>query len=97
MFKNRYAAPDPAPATRAAVTLPFQTAKPAIRLIEYDIKAVPEKEIFSVADLMAFAADGRIRWLNIKGLGENYGLHPLSLKDALHTGQTIFINRKKWL
>ena len=96
MFNKRYAAPGSAPATLATLTTPHEAPKPVMRLIEYGLDGVVEKAIASAAELPAFADDGRIRWLDIEGLGdasifqalgEKYGLHPLALEDALHTGQ----------
>ncbi len=96
MFHKRYATPGSAPATLATLSTPSEAAKPTMRLIEYDGTAVVEKAIPSVAELPSFADDGRIRWLDIEGLGdasifqalgEKYDLHPLALEDALHTGQ----------
>ena len=96
MFNRRYATPGSAPATLATLSIPSEASKPTMRLIEYDGTAVVEKAIPTVAELPAFADDGRIRWLDIEGLGdasifqalgEKYDLHPLALEDALHTGQ----------
>ena len=96
MFNRRYAKPGSAPATLATLSTPHAAAKPTMRLIEYDGTAVVEKAIPTVAELPAFTDDGRIRWLDIEGLGdasifqalgEKYELHPLALEDALHTGQ----------
>ena len=96
MFKKHYAAPGSAPATLATLESPSEAAKPTIRLIEYDTAGVVEKTLASAADLPPFTDDGKIRWLDIEGLGdvslfqalgEKYGLHPLALEDALHVGQ----------
>jgi magnesium transporter len=96
MFNKRYAPPGSAPATLATLTTPKEAAKPSMRLIEYDGTSLVEKTVPSIAELPAFAEDGRIRWLDIEGLGdaalfqalgEKYGLHPLALEDAIHTGQ----------
>ena len=96
MFNKRYAAPGSAPATLATLSTPKEAPKPTMRLIEYDGTTLVEKRIEAVTDLPAFTEDGRIRWLDIEGLGdaaifqalgEKYGLHPLALEDALHTGQ----------
>ena len=96
MFHKRYASPGSAPATLATLRTPSEAARPTMRLTEYDTAGLLEKEILTVADLPSFEDDGRIRWLDIEGLGdasifqalgEKYGLHPLALEDALHTGQ----------
>ena len=96
MFNKHYAAPGSAPATLDNLTTPHEVGKAAMRLIEYDVAGIVEKTIPSVAELPAFADDGHVRWLDIEGLGdvalfqalgEKYGLHPLALEDALHTGQ----------
>ena len=96
MFKTHYAIPGTAPATLATLVVPCEAEKPVIKLIEYDHDSVVEKDIASAADLPAFTDDGKVRWLDIEGLGdaelfkalgEKYGLHPLALEDALHTGQ----------
>ncbi len=96
MFKTRYAIPGSAPATLATLTAPADAPPPKIRLMEYDGASVVEKEITNVADLPPADDDGRVRWLDIEGLGdtalfkslgEKYGLHPLALEDVLRTGQ----------
>ena len=96
MFKKHYAAPGSAPATLATLKSPSAAEKPTIRLIEYDPAGVVEKVIASAAELPPFTDDGKIRWLDIEGLGdvslfqalgEKYGLHPLALEDALNVGQ----------
>jgi len=96
MFKKHYAAPGSAPATLATLKSPHQAEKPTIRLMEYEPAGVVEKQIASAADLPPFTDDGKIRWLDIEGLGdtalfqalgEKYALHPLALEDALHVGQ----------
>jgi len=96
MFNKRYSVPGAAPATLATLTTPSEAPKPTVRLVEYDTTGIVEKTIASPADLPPFADDGKIRWLDIEGLGdvslfqalgEKYGLHPLALEDALHVGQ----------
>ncbi len=95
MFQKRYATPGTAPATLDP--LPAACArKPVIRLIEYDLTHLDERVIPSVAELPDFPDDGRVRWVEMNGLGDvdelralghRFGLHPLALEDALNTGQ----------
>lgn len=96
MFNKRYSAPGAAPATLATLTSPSEAPKPTVRLVEYDTSGFVEKTIANPAELPPFADDGKVRWLDIEGLGdvalfqalgEKYGLHPLALEDALHVGQ----------
>jgi magnesium transporter len=96
MFKTRYAIPGTAPATLATLVVPCEATKPIIKLIEYDLGGVVEKTLAGAADLPDIPDDGKVRWLDIEGLGdasvfqalgEKYGLHPLALEDVLRTGQ----------
>jgi magnesium transporter len=94
MFKLHYPAPGSAPAT--LTRLGEAVFAPAVfHVIEYNLEQVVEHRVETVADLPT-ANDGRIRWIDMNGLGnlealqalgEKYGLHPLALEDVLHTGQ----------
>ncbi len=95
MFKIRFPEPGTAPATLDP--LPEGCAvKPVIRLVEYDPTHLEERVIARVADIPDFPDDGRVRWVEMNGLGDveelkalgqKYGLHPLALEDSLHVGQ----------
>lgn len=71
--------------------------KPVIKLVEYDLTTMRERVIENLADLPdAKLNDGKVRWLDVDGLGdvevlrtigEKYGLHPLALEDVLNMGQ----------
>lgn len=95
MFKKRYGHPGTAPATLKP-RAPGEGLAPVLRLVEYDGEHLEERQIASVAELPAMADDGRVRWIELNGLGdvevlrhlgEKYHLHPLALEDVLNTGQ----------
>jgi magnesium transporter len=95
MFNTRYAKPGTAPAELTPLP-PGAAVKPVIRLAEYDLTHLEERTIAHVADIPEFPDDGRVRWIEMNGLGdveelkawgEKYHLHPLALEDVLHTGQ----------
>jgi magnesium transporter len=94
MFKKRYSKPGTAPAT--LVPPPGAATKPIFRVMEYDQTSFNEFTVESVADFPACPDDGKIRWLEMNGLGDvealkqlgqKYGLHPLALEDVLNLGQ----------
>jgi magnesium transporter len=94
MFK-RYSLPGTPPAT----LLPHPDAVgkiPQIHVSDYRPGFLEEKQVASVADIPPDRNDGTIRWIELNGLGDvealqalgdRYNLHPLTLEDALHTGQ----------
>jgi magnesium transporter len=96
MFKSRHRIPGTAPATLAPLK-PGEGKPPEIRLIEFDSHAFRETTVRRVEDLPPRDADdGKIRWIELNGLGdiaalqalgERYGLHPLALEDTLNAGQ----------
>ncbi len=94
MFKKRYSRPGSAPATLTAP--PEGAQQPTYRVMEYDVSGYTERVVQSVADFPAHTDDGKIRWIEMDGLGdvaalkqlgEKYGLHPLALEDVLNVGQ----------
>lgn len=94
MFKKRYSRPGTPPATLNP--FPQGHGKPVLRVIEYDHDTVTETTVQSVADLPLSADDGKVRWVEMNGLGdvdalrqlgEKYNLHPLALEDVLNIGQ----------
>lgn len=69
--------------------------KAAISFIEYDCQTITVKDLSKVSDIK-YAADGKVKWINIDGLDETeyleelgkcFGLHPLVLEDMLNTEQ----------
>lgn len=94
MFK-RYSIPGSSPAT----LVPLVTGPgvpPELRLTEYSPDFVEERVVGSVAELPDLPSAGRMRWIEMNGLGDvealralgqKYGLHPLTLEDTLNTGQ----------
>ncbi len=69
---------------------------PEIKLMEYSEAGMEERIVASVAELPLACDDGKMRWIEMNGLGdvealralgEKYHLHPLALEDALNTGQ----------
>ena len=64
--------------------------------MEYDGNGFEERTVTSVDELPLPADDGKIRWIEMNGigdvealraLGQKYGLHPLALEDVLNIGQ----------
>ncbi len=97
MFRARYPLPGTAPATLTALPAECEAQKPVLRVIEYDIDTLTDRFVTSIAELPDPALDdGKVRWIDIDGLGdvdllrdlgEKYGLHPLALEDVLNMGQ----------
>ena len=96
MFKKRYSRPGSAPATLSSPTGASKDV--VIRMMEYDQHGCAEKTAQSVSELPDLDAihDGKIRWIELNGLGdvdalkalgEKYHLHPLALEDVLNVGQ----------
>ena len=75
----------------------FGARAPIIKLVEYNVDSLTERVIENLDDLPDCATDdGKVRWLDVDGLGDievlnrlgaKYGLHPLALEDVLHMGQ----------
>lgn len=93
MFKKRYSRPGSPPATLVS---PPAAAKPVMRFVEYDANSAVEHVATSVDDLPAPTDDGKVRWVEVNGLGDvevlralgvKYGIHPLALEDVLNLGQ----------
>jgi magnesium transporter len=93
MFRKRYSSPGSAPAT---LSPPPAATKPVLRITEYDETIAAERTVASVADLPPPFDDGKVRWIEMNGLGdvaalkalgEKYNLHPLALEDVLNLGQ----------
>jgi magnesium transporter len=96
MFKTRTSIPGSPPGSLDTTHEAATTAKPVIRVVEYDKGELVEREVASVADLPPCETPGRVHWIEINGggnvevlreLGEKYHLHPLALEDVLHTPQ----------
>lgn len=74
----------------------IKTAQPAITLFEYDEGGLTERRFSSVAESRAYQPQRKVLWLNVYGLqsadvmreiGQRFGLHALTLEDALNTHQ----------
>ena len=97
MFRSRFPTPGSSPALLMPLPAECDPQKPVIKLVEYDLTTIHERVIENLADLPdAKLSDGKVRWLDVDGLGdvevlrtigEKYGLHPLSLEDVLNMGQ----------
>jgi magnesium transporter len=94
MFRKRYSKPGSAPATLNP--LPGPVVTPEFRVIEYNGTELVERKCASVDELPDAVEDGKVRWIEMNGLGDvdalralgrKYGLHPLSLEDVLNIGQ----------
>jgi magnesium transporter len=94
MLRKRYSKPGTAPATLNP--LPGPVHKPELRVIEFSPTEFAERKVDRVEDLPARLDDGKVRWIEMNGLGdvealkmlgEKYALHPLALEDVLNIGQ----------
>ncbi len=94
MFKKRYSKPGSAPATLNAP--PGANVEPVFHVMEWGENDLKEYTVKNVADFPECPGDGKVRWLEMNGLGsvealkqlgERYGLHPLALEDVLNIGQ----------
>ncbi|MGA1790827.1 MAG: magnesium/cobalt transporter CorA, partial [bacterium] len=70
--------------------------KAKITIIDYDEKALQEKELKTSEECLPFKASPTVTWINIDGLheidmmekiGQLFDIHPLVLEDVLNTGQ----------
>jgi magnesium transporter len=97
MFRSRHPTPGSSPATLLPLPAECDAQKPVIKLVEYDLHSINERVVENLADLPdPTLKDGKVRWLDVDGLGdievlkavgEKYGLHPLALEDVLNMGQ----------
>ena len=97
MFRSRFPTPGSSPATLIPLPAECDAQKPVMRLVEYDTQSIIERTIENLADLPDCGIDdGKVRWLDVDGLGdvevlralgEKYRLHPLALEDVLNMGQ----------
>ncbi len=94
MFKRRYSKPGSAPATLSPP--PGANQNPVFHVMEFDEQSLKEYTVSCVEDFPECPGDGKIRWLEMNGLGnvealkklgERYDLHPLALEDVLNFGQ----------
>ncbi len=69
---------------------------PTFRVMEYDASGYTERVVHSIAEFPLHVEDGKVRWIEMDGLGniqalqelgEKYGLHPLALEDVMNIGQ----------
>jgi hypothetical protein len=91
MFKTRHVIPGSAPATLTPID-PAQASKPVLKLTEYNNEEIREQTIASVDDFPPAADDGKVRWIEMDGLGdadalralgEKYDLHPLAIEGRV--------------
>jgi magnesium transporter len=79
-----------------SLDIPEGSPKPKIRLVEYDVETVIEREITDLAELRPYANTKRTTWIDIQGLGDEallrgvaeiFGIHELALADAVNAPQ----------
>ena len=67
-----------------------------IRIIDFDLANIEEKEVQSIEDCFPFKDSPTITWINIDGvhevetiekIGGQFGMHPLIMEDIANTGQ----------
>ncbi len=70
--------------------------KTLLRLIDYDLENLEEKELQSVEEMGRLKESPTVSWINVDGLhdiniiekiGKIFSIHPLILEDIVHTGQ----------
>jgi magnesium transporter len=73
-----------------------KTEKTKITILDYDEERFQEKEIKAVDECLAFKDTPTVTWMNVEGiheveilekLGDDFGLHPLTVEDILNTDQ----------
>ena len=90
--------------TPPASLLPHEgaSAKPSIRLVQYDADTILEENFDTFEALVAKLDPGKVNWINIDGLGdigllkqigEHFHIHPLALEDVLNTTQRPKVER----
>ncbi|WFN37694.1 magnesium/cobalt transporter CorA [Methanomicrobium antiquum] len=71
-----------------------EPAKTIVNCIEFDDSSLQEYSIVDIKNLKKIENDGKIRWIEIKGLldidkienlGQAFNIHPLTLEDSLNT------------
>jgi magnesium transporter len=93
--KTRRPTPGAPPGT---LMLPADSPAPGLRLMLFDAEGCEEREVqvAEAAREIVLAQGGRVRWLDVQGLGDEsvlraladaLGLHPLSLEDLVHPHQ----------
>ncbi len=96
MFKIRRSSPGSSPATLVPHLVDGKAVAPVVHLIEFDGEHISERKIADPRELAACANNGKVKWINIDGLGdvevvkaigEIFNLHPLALEDAMNVGQ----------
>jgi magnesium transporter len=96
MFTKRHGPPGSSPATLTPHLVDGEGHKPVIRIIEYDIETMADREVADIRELEETFDPHKVTWINIDGLGdvealtvlgERFDLHPLALEDVLNTGQ----------
>ena len=95
MVRLNYHLPGTAPATLLARE--DLAGKPvALTLIQYDADTITERKFATLPDLMVAFDPAKVNWINVDGIGdvalireigEQFGLHPLTLEDVLNTSQ----------
>jgi len=70
--------------------------KPLVRLINYNLDNLIEKEVESLDECLAYLSKDSVSWISVYGLhdeqlisklGETFGIHSILLEDMLNTGQ----------
>jgi len=73
-----------------------KSSKLFIESFDYTAETIEEKELTNIDDVFHYKTTDSITWVNINGLnntneiekiGENYGIHPLTLEDIVNTSQ----------
>jgi magnesium transporter len=94
MFKKRYSRPGSPPAT--LISPPDAGKTVVLRVMEYDPSGCTEHTVASIAELPPPSDEGKVRWIEMNGLGDvdalralgaKYNLHSLALEDVLNVGQ----------
>jgi len=92
-FRKRH---PPVGAMPGTLVLPVGGAAPVVHLIEYSADACERRVVTDVAELAVEPVEGRVRWIDVQGLGDEtllrrlaeiFQLHPLALEDAVNAPQ----------
>ena len=93
IFRKRHPPPGAAP---GALVVPTDAPRPLLHLMEYSSAEVREAEITDPDQIAADQPAGTVRWLSVRGLGDEalltkirdrFQIHPLAFADIVNTPQ----------
>ncbi len=93
MFRKRTPPVGSRPGTFA---IPEGAPPPVIRIMDYTLDAVEERDVVEVADLPPYLSKSSVTWIDVRGLGGEatlralaalIGMHPLAIADVVNVPQ----------